>query len=324
MSSSASLQVRVAHKRIEAEGICSFELVSVDGAPLPPFEAGAHVEVQLPFVRAGLARPYSLCNDPVERHRYCIAVLREPASRGGSAGMHDAVQEGMTLQINAPRNQFALATDAKRHRLLAGGIGVTPMLAMAHSLARSGADFAFHYAARSRARMAFADALMASTYAARVHLHADDGDPAQRLDLRAALAAPVAGEHLYVCGPGGFMDAVRSVAQALGWPAQQVHQESFSAAAVGPDAGSFEVELASSGRVILIPADQTVLSALAAAGVDLPSSCEQGVCGTCLTRVISGTPDHRDQYLMPDEQAANDQFLPCCSRSLTPRLVLDL
>ncbi|MCE2659648.1 MAG: PDR/VanB family oxidoreductase [Rubrivivax sp.] len=329
MTPAAFLTVRVARKCVEADGICSVELVALDGAALPPFDAGAHLDVQLPFVRPGLARPYSLCNDPAERHRYLIAVLREPASRGGSAAMHDQVHEGMTLQVSPPRNQFPLVPGATRHRLLAGGIGVTPMLAMAYTLAHQGADFRLHYAARSRARMAFVDRLQQSAFAKRVHLHVDDGEPAQRLDLAAALAAPAAGEHLYVCGPAGFMDAVRAAAQAQGWPASQVHQESFGPAAAPASTGAageggFEVELAHSGRVIVVPAGQTVLAALSAAGVEVASSCEQGVCGTCLTRVVCGTPDHRDQYLTPEEQAANDQFLPCCSRSLSPRLVLDL
>jgi vanillate O-demethylase ferredoxin subunit len=204
-------------------------------------------------------------------------------------------------------------------------------MAMAHQLARLGEDFVLHYAARSHARMAFADSLRSSAFADRVHLHLDDGEPAQRLDLRAALAAPAADEHLYVCGPAGFMAAVLATAAEQGWPAGQVHQESFgpaasvaSAAGQGPADSSFEVQLSSSGRVVVVPAGQTVLAALTAAGVELPSSCEQGVCGTCLTRVLSGTPDHRDQYLTPEEQAACDQFLPCCSRSRSPRLVLDL
>lgn len=319
------LRVRVVRKTVEAEGICGFELVAEDGGALPAFTAGSHVEVQLPFVRAGLARPYSLCNDPSERHRYLIAVLREPSSRGGSQAMHEAVHEGMTLDISHPKNQFALAPDARRHLLLAGGIGVTPMMAMARELQRQGSDFDLHYAARTRSRMAFVETLSAAPLAPRVSLHLDDGDAAQRLDLTAVLAAPDAGTHLYVCGPAGFMDAVLATARAQGWAEAQLHQESFGAAVVvSDDDGAFEVELATSGRVIRIAPDQTVLAALAAAGVDLPSSCEQGVCGTCLTRVISGVPDHRDQYLMPDEQAANDQFLPCCSRAHSPRLVLDL
>ena len=316
------LSVRVTRKAVEAEDICSFELASADGSPLPAFSAGSHVDVQLP---GGLTRQYSLCNDPAEGHRYLIGVLRDPASRGGSVAMHEQVQEGTLLQISPPKNHFALAHEAPRHLLLAGGIGVTPILCMAERLAATGAAFEMHYAARSRARTAFFDRIQASGFAARVSFHFDDGAPAQKLDIAAVLAAQPADAHLYVCGPKGYMDAVLGTARASGWPEGRIHFEFFGAE-VQPHAGdgSFEVQLASSGRVITIAPDQTVLAALEQAGVVVPSSCEQGVCGTCLTRVISGMPDHRDQYLLLEEQAAGDQFLPCCSRAKSPRLVLDL
>lgn len=317
-----ALKVVVAAKATEAEDICTFELTSADGNALPSFSAGSHVDVQVP---GGLTRQYSLCNDPAESHRYLIGVLRDPASRGGSVAMHTKVMPGDTLQISAPKNHFALAHEARRHLLLAGGIGVTPILCMAERLAQTGADFEMHYAARSRARMAFQGRIQASSFAHRVALHFDDGAPEQKLDIAALLATPQAGTHLYVCGPKGFMDAVLGTARARGWPEAQIHFEFFGAEAQPVDGdGAFEVQLASSGRVLNVPAEKTVLLALADAGVVLPSSCEQGVCGTCLTRVIEGVPDHRDQYLTPEEQSANDQFLPCCSRAKTPRLVLDL
>ncbi len=317
-----TLAVRVARKAVEAEGICSFELVSADGRPLPAFSAGSHVDVQVP---GGPVRQYSLCNDPAEGHRYLIAVLKDPASRGGSAGLHERVKEGDTLSISAPKNHFALAHDAKRHLLLAGGIGITPLLCMAERLATAGADFDLHYCTRSEARTAFRLRIAASAYAPHVRFHFDDGAPAQRLDIGALLATPVAGQHVYVCGTQGFMDAVLSTARARGWPASQLHYEYFGAtpAPTGGDL-AFEVMLASSGRVVPVAADKTVAQALADAGVSVMTSCEQGVCGTCLTRVIEGQCDHRDQYLTPEDQAANDQFLPCCSRAKSARLVLDL
>ena len=316
------IAVRVVRKTVEAEGICSFELQAVDGRPLPAFSAGSHVDVQVP---GGLVRQYSLCNDPQETHRYLIAVLKDAASRGGSAALHENVNEGDLLQISAPRNHFALAHEAGSHLLLAGGIGVTPILCMAERLALTGADFEMHYATRSRARTAFVDRIARSAYAARVHLHLDDGPAAQRLDLAPLLARPVAGRHVYVCGPQGFMDAVLGQARAAGWPENQLHHEFFGAAPTAKaDDGSFTVRLASSGRVIAVAADQSVTDALSAAGVVVATSCEQGVCGTCLTRVLEGTPDHRDLYLTPEEQAVGDQFTPCCSRSKTAELVLDL
>jgi vanillate O-demethylase ferredoxin subunit len=314
--------VRVTRKHIEAEDICTFELASADGTPLPSFSAGSHVDVQIP---GGLTRQYSLCNDPAESHRYLIGVLRDAASRGGSAAMHAQVHEGSVLQISPPKNHFALAHQAPRHLLVAGGIGVTPILCMAERLAATGAEFEMHYATRSRARTAFFDRIRSAPFARRVHFHFDDGAPEQKLDIGALLSSQPAGTHLYVCGPQGLMDAVLASARAGGWDEPRLHYE-FFAADVQPRAGdgAFEVQLASSGRVIPVPADRSVLAALADAGVVVPSSCEQGVCGTCLTRVVEGVPDHRDQYLLPEEQAANDQFMPCCSRAKSARLVLDL
>lgn len=320
--SAPSLTVTVARKTVEAEGICSFELVAADGRPLPAFSAGSHVDVQVP---GGLTRQYSLCNDPAESHRYLIAVLDDPASRGGSRAMHAQVEPGDALVISAPKNHFALAHEAKAHLLLAGGIGVTPILCMAERLAQVGGDFRMHYCTRSAARTAFRQRIADSAFAQRVHHHYDDGASAQRLDIPALLSAPEPGVHLYVCGPKGFMDAVLGSARAQGWPEVQLHFEFFSAE-VGPaaDDEGFEVQLASSGRVVAVPRDKTVVQALAAAGVEVQTSCEQGICGTCLTRVLEGVPEHKDLYLTPEEQAANDVFTPCCSRAKSARLVLDL
>ena len=322
MSSAATLSIRVARKAQEASDICTFELVGLDDAPLPPFSAGSHVDVHLP---GGLTRQYSLCNDPSETHRYLIAVLRDPVSRGGSQAMHAQVQEGDVLQISAPRNHFALAHNAGRNLLLAGGIGVTPILCMAERLALIDADFEMHYCSRSLARTAFVERIKASPFASQVQFHFDDGDARQKLDFAALLQAPQAGVHLYVCGPKGFMDAVLATARAQGWPESQLHYEFFGAEVAASDTdASFEVQLASSGRIITVAKDQTVTQALSAAGVEVQTACEQGVCGTCLTRILSGVPEHKDMYLTPEEQAANDQFTPCCSRARTARLVLDL
>ena len=317
----STFAVRVARKTREAEGICSYELVRADGAPLPSFTAGAHVDVHLPN---GLVRQYSLCNAPGEAHRYQIAVLRDAASRGGSQAMHDDVDAGSVLTISAPKNHFPLV-DAARSLLLAGGIGVTPILAMAETLADNGAAFEMHYCARAPERAAFVERLGAARFAGRVHLHYDSGTEDQRLDLAALLAAPASGAHLYVCGPQGFIDHVLDSARAYGWPTAQLHVEYFGAAAVDTGADQpFDVQLASSGKVVTIPAGRTVLKVLAEQGVEIPYSCEEGVCGTCLTRVLAGVPDHRDLYLTDEERAANDQFAPCCSRARTPLLVLDL
>jgi len=252
-------------------------------------------------------------------------VLRDPATRGGSAGMHDRVQAGDVIAISAPKNHFPLAHEAKKSLLLAGGIGVTPILCMAERLGVTGADFEMHYCTRSKDRTAFHDRIKGSRYAARVQFHFDDGDAAQKFDIARRLATPEPGTHLYVCGPKGFMDAVLSTARSRGWPEPQLHYEFFSAD-VTPSATdeSFEVQCASSGRIVVVPKDKTVVQALADAGIEVQTSCEQGVCGTCITRVLEGVPDHKDLYFTPEEQARNDQFTPCCSRAKSKRLVLDL
>jgi len=327
MSSASTLSVRVARKAVEALGICTFELVATDGSALPAFSAGSHVDVHLPGATAGevITRQYSLCNDSKETHRYLIGVLLDPASRGGSKAMHEQVAEGQVLQISAPKNHFGLAHDARRSLLLAGGIGVTPILCMAERLSITGAQFEMHYCTRSRERTAFHNRIASAGFADKVQFHFDDGAAAQKLDIGAILAKPQPGTHLYVCGPKGFMDAVLGAARAQAWPEEQLHYEFFAAEVAKSDSdASFEIKLASSGRVVKVPKDKTVTQALSEAGVEIQTSCEQGVCGTCLTRVIEGVPDHRDMYLTPEEQAANDQFTPCCSRSKTPLLVLDL
>lgn len=318
----ATIAVRVARKQQEAVDICTFELVAEDGSPLPPFSAGSHVDVHLP---GGFIRQYSLCNDATESSRYLIGVLRDPASRGGSHAIHDLVAEGQVLQISAPANHFPLVHDAGKHLLLAGGIGVTPILCMAERLANTGADFEMHYCTRSLERTAFYPRIATSSFAPKVQFHFDDGAAAQKLDIPALLAAPASGVHLYVCGPKGFMDAVLNTARAQGWPEAQLHYEFFAGAVTDSSTdASFEVQIASSGQIVVVPKDKTVVQALAEVGIEVQMSCEQGVCGTCLTRVIEGIPDHKDLYLTPEEQAANDQFTPCCSRSKSPRLVLDL
>jgi vanillate O-demethylase ferredoxin subunit len=315
------LTVKILAKTAEADDIVSFELGLGDGMPLPPFSAGAHVDVH---IRAGLVRQYSLCNDPRERHRYVIGVLRDPKSRGGSSALHELLKAGDEIRISAPKNNFRLVP-ARRSILLAGGIGITPILCMAEMLACSDAEFELHYCARSAGRTAFRQRIGDAPFAPRVQFHYDDGDAAQKLDAPALLATPQDDTHLYVCGPAGFIEHVVHTAQACGWRQQNIHLEYFSAqAADSSQDGSFEVRIASTGQLILVPAGVSVATALAASGIEIPLSCEQGVCGTCITRVLEGEPDHRDLYMNAQEHARNDQFTPCCSRSKSRTLVLDL
>ena len=315
------LTVKVLRRTQEAEGIVAFELARPDGAALPAFSAGSHIDVQLP---GGVTRQYSLCNDAAEQHRYRIAVLRDPASRGGSNAMHDTVKEGDTLTISEPRNHFPLV-HAQKTLLFAGGIGVTPLLCMAQRLAAIGAEFEMHYSTRSPERTAFRQEIAGSPFAARVQFHHDDGEAAQKLDLARVLGQPAPGTHLYVCGPTGYIDFVVNTAKGLGWPAEQIHLEYFGAAAQDTSGDrAFQVKVASSGATYDIPAGETVVQALGKHGIEIMVSCEQGVCGTCITRVLEGECDHRDMYFTDEEKAKNDQFTPCCSRAKSPLLVLDL
>ncbi|WP_330208503.1 PDR/VanB family oxidoreductase [Pseudomonas sp. Z13] len=315
------IEVTGVSRRLEAQDICIYELASADGAPLPPFSAGAHIDVHLPD---GVVRQYSLCNHPEERYRYQIGVLKDPASRGGSKAMHELIGTGTQLVISEPRNLFPLAHAAKRSLLFAGGIGITPILCMAERLAHSGAPFELHYCARALERAAFVERLQQSPFADRVFLHLDQ-QPETAMDIDTVLGAPDDGVHLYVCGPTGFMQHVLDSARRHGWQDDHVHREYFAAAPVDTVGdGEFSVKVGSTGEVFDIPADRSVLQVLESHGIEIPMSCEQGICGTCLTRVLEGVPEHRDLFLTEEEHALNDQFTPCCSRSKTPLLVLDI
>ncbi len=314
-------RVRVAHKNVEAQDIFSFAFVNMDGSPLPPFSAGSHVDVH---AKSGPVRQYFLCNDPVETHRYLIAVLRDPSSRGGSISMH-AMSVGDVIEISEPKNHFPLRHDARRSVLIAGGIGITPILAMAKHLSNIAACFELHYCSRTPDRTAFAERIRTGCFANRSHVHFDDGPETQFLDVRALMSGPDPQTHLYVCGPTGFMGWVLEAARGAGWSENCVHREYFAAASIDTSGdGSFEVQIASTGTLVRVGAHESVVAALASAGVVVPTLCEQGVCGTCLTRVLKGVPDHRDMYLTAEEHAKGYQFTPCCSRAKTARLVLDL
>jgi len=312
------IDVIVAEKRAEAQDIAAFVLQATDGGVLPAYEAGAHIDVRLPN---GLIRQYSLCGEPGRPDRYELGILMEAAGRGGSRFFHEQVGEGSVIQVSPPRNLFGIVP-GKAALLFAGGIGVTPILAMAEHASRSGAAFEMHYCTRSASRAAFRRRIDASAFASRVCYHFDD-QPETRLDARSLLRGPRLDTHIYVCGPDGFMDYVLGAAREAGWSESAIHFERFSAAELDASRdGAFEIEIADSGRVIAVPAGKSALEALAAAGIDIPVSCEQGICGTCLTEVIAGVPDHRDMFLSEAERAANNCFTPCCSRALTSRLVI--
>tara|TARA_R110001583_G_scaffold1532_5_gene11911 strand:+ start:4386 stop:5357 length:972 start_codon:yes stop_codon:yes gene_type:complete len=315
--------VRIQQKLTLAEDIIGLTLVSPDGSLLPEFEAGAHIDIHL---ANGMVRQYSLCNSPAQRDHYQLGILLDPLSRGGSLAIHQTLQAGDTLTISAPRNLFPLQP-SPRYRLFAGGIGITPILAMAESLQRQGQDFELHYCARSRSRAAFVDRLQTAAFASRVQLHFDDDPTTAPLDAPALLANPDS-SHLYVCGPEGFIRHLTETAKACLWATTQVHYEQFSAPVTNHEALSnrhaFELQLASSGQIIPVSADQSAAQALIAAGVPVAISCEQGICGSCLTAVIDGEPDHQDYFQTEAEKATNNRFTPCCSRAKSRRLVLDI
>lgn len=327
METTSLLSVRVADRRREAQDIISLELVDPQGRTLPEFSPGAHIDVYVP---GGLIRQYSLLNDCTERSHFVIGVLREADSRGGSVALHERVQVGDLLQVSTPRNRFCLAADATRSLLFAGGIGVTPILCMAQRLRAQAADFELYYSCRTHERAAYLDRLGVPGMTEHVHLHFDDEQPAHHFDVDAALAGARAGTHIYVCGPAGYIDFVCAHARAAGLDEAHIHFEHFALAEEDspstPVEGdfAFQVQLASTGEIFDIPADETITNALDRQGVFIPVSCEEGICGTCLTGIKSGIPDHRDSYLTDEEHAANDQFTPCCSRSKTPLLILDL
>jgi vanillate O-demethylase ferredoxin subunit len=306
----------------EADGIVGIELVDPEGRDLEPFTAGAHIDVH---VADGIVRQYSLCNDPTEHHRYVIAVLNDPASRGGSRALHRTARPGGRLTVSVPRNHFKLNAGATRHLLLAGGIGVTPMMAMAATLEAEGADWHMHYCTRSPEKTAFLGRLRPLAAAGKVQFHHDGGDPARGLDLKSVLQDYQPGTHLYYCGPPGFMAAAAQA--AVHWPAEAVHFEYFSPPADRPAVPArvntpFQVKIASTGDVFDVPADRTIIQVLRQNGFSVDTSCEDGFCGTCLTKYVAGEPEHRDSVLDDDDR--KDFVLICCARSKTPVLVLDL
>jgi len=306
--------------RHECEGVASFELESPDHAPLPGYAPGAHVDVHLP---SGVVRSYSLLEPACERGTYRIAVKREPASRGGSLWLHETARVGQALRISAPANDFTLAQDAPASVFVAGGIGITPLLAMIGHLDALGRRWELHYAAASRAGMPFREALegLAAHGHGTLRLHFSE-DGAGRMDIAGLVAAAPADAHFYCCGPSGMIDAFLAATRER--RPEQVHYERFAASQAAATAGGFTLQLARDGRVLAVAQGRSVLDVLLDAGLDVPYSCTQGVCGSCRVPVLEGIPDHRDDYLTDAEKAANDCMLVCCSGARTARLALDL
>ncbi|OOG50394.1 cytochrome P450/oxidoreductase [Polaromonas sp. C04] len=312
------IKVRIVARRDVAQDIVSLELESANGQPLPSFDAGAHVDLR---ARSDLLRQYSLAGNPAERGRYRLGILLDPKSRGGSAAVHADLHQGQVIEIGRPRNNFPLTLDAQHTILFAGGIGITPILSMAFALQAAGRAFELHYCGRSASRLAFLDDLR--QFGERVQVHLDDGQPAQLLHVDDVLAVPSVSRHLYACGPNGFMDFVTAAAKRQGWQNEQVHLERFGAE-VNTDGAPFTVVAARSKVSFEVQPGERIAEKLLEYGIEVPMSCQSGVCGTCITRVLEGMPDHRDFVQTDSEKASNRTITVCCSRSKTRRLVLDV
>lgn len=320
MTDSSELRtLRVTRKVQIAKDIHLMELRSDDEAHLPPFTAGAHLPIRVPN---GSMRQYSLCSSPEVTDSYTIAVKREAKGRGGSISLVDGVAEGSTILAGEPRNLFALTEKAKSFILVAGGIGITPMIAMAHALQSEGLrSFKLYYLTRDEESTAFAEELRSPDLTGRVVIHHDHGNPSQSLDLWSVFENPINGTHVYCCGPQGLMDSVRDMTGH--WPDSAIHFESFGAdTRPHADDQPFVIELARTGCTLHVEAGQTILQVLHQNKVAVPSSCESGTCGSCKVGLLQGEADHRDQVLMPEERG--DHVMVCVSRARGPKLVLDL
>ena len=311
------MRLRVARNDAIADGIHLLEFRNTDGQPLPPFSAGAHIAIRVPN---GLLRKYSLCNDPVERDRYQVAVKREVNGRGGSCSLIDDVKAGDELMVTAPVNDFGLPQRAQDFLFIAGGIGVTPIMAMIRQVMAEGKRFRFFYCTRSPETTAFREELSAPQFKDMVTIHYDQGDVSRSLDLRPILAERKNREHLYCCGPRPLMEAVRAMTDH--WSSTAVHFEAFSEAETHkPDDKPFKVCLARSGVVLDISTSTTILEALREHGLEVPSSCETGTCGTCRTKLLAGEADHRDLVLAEHER--KDTIMICVSRARGDKITID-
>lgn len=318
------LSVRIQSIRFLADSILAFELVDPGGANLPAFTAGSHVDVYLPN---GLIRQYSLCNDPAETFRYVIAVQRDSASRGGSSALHDDIRPGQMITISRPRNQFTLDETASEYLLLAGGIGVTPIMSMVAVLSRLKQPFHLYYCTRTPSRTAFLPEVNELVEKGNATLIHDHGKPSDGLSLNSILGEYRNGQQLYYCGPAGFLEAVEAASR--NWPDAARKCERFTAP-VAPrtehrerDAG-FYIRLAKTGKQFFVPPEKTIVDILREHGFDIETSCEEGYCGTCMTRYLEGDPIHRDSVL--DDEDRSEFMMICCARaeSRDECLVLDL
>lgn len=315
--------VRLINVSYEATDILSFELVRPDGSALWPFEAGSHIDLQLPN---GLMRSYSLSNPCPDHSRYRITVARDANSKGGSVFMHDSLRVGQIIEISQPRNNFPLFEEAALSVFIAGGIGVTPFVPMMVRLNELGRCWRIHYCVRTRDRAALLQEIeaLASAGYGEVVSNFDEEPGGAMLDLRQVTRGLATDGHIYCCGPTGMLDAFRGACESAGISDERVHFEYFSSNVEAAASGGYDVVLAKSAKTVRVVEGETLLDALLKADVEIPFSCQEGVCGACETRVIDGTPDHRDMILSEREKAANRTMMVCCSGSKSSVLTLDL
>ncbi|MER9599654.1 Rieske 2Fe-2S domain-containing protein [Mesorhizobium sp. M0244] len=314
----AALRVTVARKWQAADGIAGFELRPIKGL-LPTFQPGAHIDVHMPN---GEVRQYSITNGPGETDSFTIGVKLERDSKGGSKCMHETVREGDVLAISEPRNNFPLRRDAIKTLFVAGGIGITPLLAMVQALKNQDLAHELHYFAQGEEHLAFSDRLRQLGGALVPHLGLTPEQTGAK--LRELLSPYRNGMHVYICGPGPMLEAARRTAAEQGWPDSAVHFEYFKNTNKIDDSSSFEVALARSCVTLTVPAGKTIMQVMRENGIDVPSSCEQGACGTCVATVMEGEPDHQDVYLNDAEKQAGTKIMTCVSRARSARLVLDI
>lgn len=308
--------VRLENIRFCARDINLYEFKRLDGQAAAAFTAGAHIDIHLPN---GAVRQYSLLDLDRDPASYVIGVKYDPKGRGGSKYMHETLRVGTELKISVPRNNFPLIEEAKHSVLIAGGIGITPIFTMLKRLSALGRSVEVHYSSRSRADAAFLDTLQSLQ---NVTLNFDDENAGKFIDMTAIVARSNKETHFYCCGPAPMLKAFEAATESLA--PEQVHVEYFAPQGEKSTEGGFVVELARSGKTIEVQPGQTILAAVLAAGVDAPYSCEEGVCGACMTDVIEGIPDHLDSVMTPAERTENKKIMICCSGSKSARLVLDL
>lgn len=313
------LKLRVQQIRFEADGVCSYEFVAAEGGALPTFNAGDHIDLHLPQAHI---RSYSLANAPSENQRYLVAVRREAAGRGGSAYMHDSLRVGTVLESTAPSSDFPLNESAEHSIFIAGGIGITPLLSMIYRLEALGKSWRLHYAGRSPAATAFLREIDQLDRGRGWVSYSFESEHKERLDIASIAASADPATHLYCCGPAPMIDAFVEAGRTRS-PAT-VHYERFAAADAPAMEGGYAVVLQRSGKRVVVEPGKTLLDALLDENVPVSYACSNGICGTCMTKVIAGTPDHRDEYLSPEEKKTGACMLVCCSGSLSPELVLDL